>query len=281
MLTQSDYLRCSLRGQAREKLSSTTRHDVRWVTSLHFSSFATRLSWSRFELLSWRTRYGANQVDQLSFTSHIASAVRDITGLLIDEEALWHLADAKLRVVRGYALVCRRGERPYPLHQQVLKKYTGLISDHIDGNRLDNRIANLRPISIAHSNQNRWHGKEDRGVSPSGTGWRASVQVHYHRRTWQFQKYSDACIHAECMRRLLMPFASRVDIETLFGHEPDLALFEVEPKPCCSEADGVLEAKNRFPKARSKCGMHDRLIPLFRKPDSEPGWRAFDGRMIA
>lgn len=46
----------------------------------------------------------------------------------------------------GYAVACINGKKTY-LHQLIIGKREGMVIDHINGDKLDNRNSNLRHIS--------------------------------------------------------------------------------------------------------------------------------------
>jgi hypothetical protein len=69
------------------------------------------------------------------------------------------------------------------MHNEVIKPPKGLINDHINRNGLDNRKANLRPVTRAQNTLNRLY-KFKRKDSPSkykGVTW------HKYTKKWQVQ----------------------------------------------------------------------------------------------
>lgn len=54
----------------------------------------------------------------------------------------------------GYAVACIDGKKQY-LHHLILGKKNGFVIDHINGNKLDNRVSNLRHISQRQNTLNR------------------------------------------------------------------------------------------------------------------------------
>ncbi len=83
--------------------------------------------------------------------------------------------DGKREGVNGYIY----------LHREVQKVSTGLYVDHINGNRLDNRSCNLRPVTSQQSAWNRGTKKGQKtgykGVAKNTRGGRfvASIQGTY------------------------------------------------------------------------------------------------------
>jgi len=69
------------------------------------------------------------------------------------------------------------------MHNEVIRPPKGLINDHINRNGLDNRKANLRPVTRAQNTLNRLYTFKRKG-SPSkykGVTW------HKYTKKWQVQ----------------------------------------------------------------------------------------------
>lgn len=85
---------------------------------------------------------------------HIYNKKQDIVAdTLIDLEDLDRIISYKWRLWRGY--IFTGNEHPVQLHRMVLNYYGELAVDHINGDRLDNRKANLRICSVAKNNINK------------------------------------------------------------------------------------------------------------------------------
>ncbi|MCR4341996.1 MAG: HNH endonuclease [Gemmatimonadaceae bacterium] len=113
----------------------------------------------------------------------------------------------------------RKGRRCISMHRQILDLTLGdgLEGDHINGERLDNRRANLRVVTHAQNGQNIRR-------APGRSGHR---NVHWHAGLglWRvrfncagvyisggcFKRLEDAVAAAATLRRELMPFAVEVD----------------------------------------------------------------------
>ena len=95
---------------------------------------------------------------------------------LVDEEDVedlgkynWHWGKCKTNI--GYAI----SSRTY-MHRQVMTAEKGFVIDHINGNSLDNRKANLRVCSNRENQQNRHIHRSGRMVGAS---------FHKRSKKWQ------------------------------------------------------------------------------------------------
>lgn len=142
----------------------------------------------------------------------IGQALVDDTDAELVQAYRWNIAGG------GYA-VSRAPERRSPLYMHRL--ILGLTdskdcTDHINGDKLDNRRSNLRVGTQALNNQNRGaqlHGTSRfRGVSWDKTGqkWVAVVKVdgEFHK-LGRFRSELDAAYAADELRLQIMPFAER------------------------------------------------------------------------
>lgn len=70
-------------------------------------------------------------------------------------------------------------------HQQVLGKYDGLVIDHINRNKLDNRKCNLRLVTQTENTWNKSIGKKNTsgvlGVYPHKNKWCASITYNHKK----------------------------------------------------------------------------------------------------
>lgn len=85
----------------------------------------------------------------------------------------------------------KRGERRkcYQMHREIIGVGAGQLCDHINGDGLDNRKANLRAVTCA---QNRWNSGKSRGVGRSkykglawdsrGRRWEVRISVNGKRK---------------------------------------------------------------------------------------------------
>lgn len=123
----------------------------------------------------------------------------------------------------GYLLVAKNGTQ-YLGHRIIWKMFNGPIPegmciDHIDGNKLNNLIENLRLASYSDNNANRNTNTKSglpRGVSKSGSGYRA--QVYYKRKAYYIGTYKTveeaAIAYNEASKELWGDFSRPNEIST-------------------------------------------------------------------
>ena len=141
---------------------------------------------------------------------------KETARVVIDAEDLPYVRNGRWRLHScGYAVGIRSsqegGNRPVFLHRALTEAPVGHVVDHIDGNRLNNRRANLRLLTLEESPQNQLP------ASPSGhrgvyfekqTGrWRAAVQLRRKsHKSPRFDDISDAVAWVIAKRGQVMPF---------------------------------------------------------------------------
>lgn len=134
----------------------------------------------------------------------------------------WHLDPSGYAARHFYT-----GDRKVPgsrhkvyMHRQILglKPHDPRYGDHINGNRLDNRRANLRivtPLESAQNTSGRKRTSKFRGVSyrADRCKWRATHQVNGKRYfIGHFDTEEEAAIAARRWREQHMPFARDQDV---------------------------------------------------------------------
>lgn len=121
--------------------------------------------------------------------------------------------------VNHYGYVVRREDKDIVfLHRWLLglRKGDGRKTDHINGNRLDNRRSNIRVCTQALNSQNLTRRRANntsgfRGVSwhPTAKAWVARVTLSYKNHYLGcFKTPQDAAAAAESFRAEHMPFSS-------------------------------------------------------------------------
>ena len=109
--------------------------------------------------------------------------------VLVDDEDFEYLSQWKWHLLRQkepyaqYAIrhIWRNGKRTtISMHRQILETPKGMVSDHINGNGLDNRRENLRICSQSNNSMNRKPQKGTslyKGVTADGNKWTARIKT--------------------------------------------------------------------------------------------------------
>ena len=112
-----------------------------------------------------------NGVAHVSVTSKGESYI-----MLMDEEDVDLIGNYTIGIkTKGYAGVISQGKSSF-LHRVIVQAKDGLVVDHLNGDRLDNRKCNLREVSCKVNNRNvnnKYSSDLPRGVS-------------YYKRTKQY-----------------------------------------------------------------------------------------------
>lgn len=131
------------------------------------------------------------------------------------DDCMAHLAVYRWRLDKqGYVMRKAKGKRIY-LHHVVLpgRRYPEFVRDHINRDKLDNRSANLRWLTLQQSAQNkgayeRKHKLGLRGVMPIGSGYRATATLDGRiHRLGTFRYAAEAALAASTWRKEHMPFS--------------------------------------------------------------------------
>lgn len=110
---------------------------------------------------------------------------------IVDDEDYEYLNGFKWRAVRGYncfyatRINSRKGGSKYTvtwMHREIMRPTDGMQVDHINGDGLDNRRANLRIASSSQNAMNRGASKNNKlgvkGVSLFCSGYRAQICIN-------------------------------------------------------------------------------------------------------
>lgn len=136
---------------------------------------------------------------------------------LVDNEDYEWLSQWKWHVNKGYAkrgVYNGKNMSKILMHREIAKTPIGLVTDHINRNRLDNRRKNLRVVTVAQNNTNLmgrgyyWHKTSKR--------WKAQISVNsVRRRLGSFQSERKARMAYLAERKRL--YGSLQDGQTLLG----------------------------------------------------------------
>ena len=88
-----------------------------------------------------------------------------------------------------------RKRKSHLMHREIIQTPDGLVCDHINGNGLDNRKANLRPATYAQNSWNRAKGKVKSRSKYKG------LALHKKTGKWQVQiSVNGRRIHLGCFK---------------------------------------------------------------------------------
>lgn len=98
------------------------------------------------------------------------------------EKRNWFVSFQGSKKKRAYACTNVKGEnglhKILPMHTLLMNPGPGLVVDHINGNSLDNRRANLRVVTPAQNSMNQWKkGKAGATSIYKGVGWKTRVNA--------------------------------------------------------------------------------------------------------
>lgn len=124
--------------------------------------------------------------------------------VIVDDEDYEELSKYKWHLSNGYAVrhVSTKPDIREYMHRKINDTPKGLVTDHINGNKLDNRRSNLRTATVSQNGMNyaRKRGTTNpyRGVSlHKKTGlWRARIN---HITIGYFRESSEARMAYECV----------------------------------------------------------------------------------
>jgi AP2 domain. len=103
---------------------------------------------------------------------------------LVDDDDYEWLMQWSWHFAKGYAVRNgkNRGDKQIYMHREVLKVPVGEFTDHIDGNKLDNRKSNLRRCTYSQNNRNKKLTKANTS-GRKGVSWNKARQ-QWHASIW-------------------------------------------------------------------------------------------------
>ncbi len=104
-----------------------------------------------------------------------------LKSILMDDEDRWIVADGNWYISSNGYLICSTllvKKQPYVFHRIAMNAPKGIFVDHINGNKLDNRKANLRMVTNTQNQMN----KKKYGESVSSVF--RGVHFRKNRGTW-------------------------------------------------------------------------------------------------
>lgn len=146
----------------------------------------------------YKTRFERNEI--IESDEHISIILYDnesnaVAKTIISKQSYDLVKDYKwcLSGKGGYAIGSKPGNRKKIfLHNVLMPRKDGYFTDHINRNRLDNRLENLRYATPSQNNMNR---SGIRGVSfdKANKKWTVSIEAH-KKKVWlgRFVSYEDA-----------------------------------------------------------------------------------------
>ena len=133
------------------------------------------------------------------------SAFIDDQDFLLAEQYRWHALRKRhtTYVQTGVYSSRTKKQKTMSLHRLLLNAKKGEMVDHIDGDGLNNRRANLR---IVTASQNQWNRRLNRETGRKGVrfvGWEAAIKVkgrrimlgHYDTEAEAVAAYDKAALH--------------------------------------------------------------------------------------
>lgn len=142
---------------------------------------------------------------------------------IVDPDDYYRLAKYKWQAMKGTnTFYAGRTERLKPgrkqrcrlMHREIVSIPNGMLCDHINGNGLDNRKANLRPVTPA---QNLWNTRKSKAKSRSrykGVAWdrndrRWEVRISVNSRRIYIGRFTDELEAAKAYDRAARKYHGR------------------------------------------------------------------------
>jgi len=146
----------------------------------------------RYGEIIYRTNYDPNKIINCNGYYEIClyKKHKEIARTKIDKDDLKKVEKYRWYLDRGYAVSCGIGNK-IMLHYLILGRKKGMLTDHINCNKLDNRKKNLRFVTCQQNNMN----KKSKGYTfdKNRNKWQAHIKINY-KYIWlgRFEKKEDA-----------------------------------------------------------------------------------------
>jgi len=131
-------------------------------------------------------------IDDFLSNRWIGGNLIDITEVKIDEGDISRLRDISwTRNITGYIRGMGKGKdrKMVFLHRYIMKPPTGMVIDHINGDKLDNRRCNLRIATYAQNS----HNKASINIRKIGNNYNVHFKVNGKQRSFgTFTTYEEA-----------------------------------------------------------------------------------------
>ncbi|HYE77557.1 MAG TPA: HNH endonuclease [bacterium] len=165
----------------------------------------------------------------------------------VDDEDFEKLSSYRWRVVKGktgmYAYttvgIAPYVRKGYSMHSMLIEVPPGMVTDHIDGNGLNNQKSNLRVCTHAQNMMNQRKARTSKTSPYKGVSWckdqeKWRVQLITGGKVYRFGRYTDPVEAARVYDR---------EARRMFGEYARLNF----PESACSRRAGAVESRESSP----------------------------------